>query len=494
MSTYSSPFDSPQAALRALSRHRFRAAIAFCACAGIAVAAAYLLPAKYESEAKLFVRLGRETISLDPTATTGETIAISETREIEINSILEVLKSRSVLEAMVARLTPAMILGDAGLLNASTGIDKEKAIQKLSRTVDAEAGRRSSVITLRAQARTPELAQQIASAYLQTYLDHHFRIHRTVGSYDFFVQQTQHGQQLVESLAGQLRDAKNEVGLLSIAGQRKLLEDQLTAIATQEAAAEAGLAASRAKSAELAQQVKSQPLRVIDDEVTGLPNVAGDGMRQKLYELEIRDRELAAKYTEEHALRIAVREQLAEAQAVVAQQPLARTQSTGKLNRLRENLEFVLGSEAATAEGLARQLAALRGQREAICAKQRKLNDDELRIAELERQLALAETNLKTQTQKREEARINQALDAERISNVNVAQHPTLVLKPVSPQKPLFFAGGVIAGLLAALSIALMSEFWQAALCSREETEQRLGLPVLIELPRTPARELVAAD
>jgi uncharacterized protein involved in exopolysaccharide biosynthesis len=488
-----SSFDSPLALAGAVYRYRYRAALAFVGGLALTLAVYLVTPPKYVSEAKLFVRLGRETISLDPTATTGETIAVSETREVEVNSILEVLKSRAVLEEMVSTLTPQRVLGTASGSSA-TPVELEKAIQKLGRQIDAEAGRRSSVITLQTTANTPELAQQFASAYLKTYLDHHFRVHRTIGSYEFFVEQSRRGEELVQEATNRLRDVKNSAGLVSIESQRKLLQDQLSAIATQESLVEASLAASRAKVIELNQRVQEQPLRVIDDEVSGLPNVAGDLMRQRLYDLEIRDRELAAKYTDEHALRIAVRQQLADAQDVVAAQPAARTQSTGKLNRLRENLELALRTEQAAAQGLERQLATLRSQREAIYVRQQKLNDDELQIAALERQVALAEANLKVQNEKREEARINQALDTQRITNVNVVQQPSLVLKPVSPQKPLFAVGGVLFGLILAFTAALSSEYWRAARENRDDAEQELGLPVLIELPRTPARELVTAD
>src|SRR4051812_47968052 len=61
----------------------------------------FLLPRTYYSEAKLFVKAGWETLSLDPTATTGQTVSIYESRESEINSILEVLRSREVTGGVV---------------------------------------------------------------------------------------------------------------------------------------------------------------------------------------------------------------------------------------------------------------------------------------------------------------------------------------------------------------------------------------------------------
>ena len=64
----------------------FAGAIAFCALT--------FLPRKYESEAKLFLRLGRESVALDPTATTGATMQIQETRDDEIDSARHAQKPR----------------------------------------------------------------------------------------------------------------------------------------------------------------------------------------------------------------------------------------------------------------------------------------------------------------------------------------------------------------------------------------------------------------
>ena len=51
-------------------------------------------PEIYRSDAKLMVRIGRESVTLDPTATTGQVIAVGPSRESEINSEMEILKSR----------------------------------------------------------------------------------------------------------------------------------------------------------------------------------------------------------------------------------------------------------------------------------------------------------------------------------------------------------------------------------------------------------------
>jgi uncharacterized protein involved in exopolysaccharide biosynthesis len=55
-------------------------------------------PRTYVSESSMFVRVGRESIALDPTVTTGATIEKTEPRESEINSLKDILRSRTLFE------------------------------------------------------------------------------------------------------------------------------------------------------------------------------------------------------------------------------------------------------------------------------------------------------------------------------------------------------------------------------------------------------------
>ena len=88
--------------LRVVFRHQRRAVAAFCVTVGLAVCVAQLSPTKYVSDAKLFIRIGRACVSLDPTATVGKIVSMSESREREINSTVEILKSRELLEEILS--------------------------------------------------------------------------------------------------------------------------------------------------------------------------------------------------------------------------------------------------------------------------------------------------------------------------------------------------------------------------------------------------------
>src|SRR3954470_20338760 len=64
----------------------------------------------YLSEAKMFIRPGRESVTVDPIVTNGQTVTMADARESEINGIAEMLRSRALLEKVVDQLTPEGIL------------------------------------------------------------------------------------------------------------------------------------------------------------------------------------------------------------------------------------------------------------------------------------------------------------------------------------------------------------------------------------------------
>src|SRR5437773_1976209 len=81
---------------RALFRHKGKATLFFLAVLAGVTLWTLLSPRAYRSQAKLFVRLGRENATLDPTASFGQppVVAVPQSRENEINTAAEILKSR----------------------------------------------------------------------------------------------------------------------------------------------------------------------------------------------------------------------------------------------------------------------------------------------------------------------------------------------------------------------------------------------------------------
>ncbi len=196
-------------------RHKWKATGFFVAVMLAAWAALVYWPRTYESEAKLMIRVGRESVSLDPTATTSQTLMLQKTQEDEINSALDVLNSRHLAEQVVDKLGPDHILygtGDGAAVDDQTSLssraaaivedvmdwcltnaqvrdgisDREMAVRQLNKELSIYAPKQSTVITIGYQAKSPQQAQQTVAEVTDAYLREHLRISHTDGSQEFF--------------------------------------------------------------------------------------------------------------------------------------------------------------------------------------------------------------------------------------------------------------------------------------------------------------------
>src|SRR5437868_12124727 len=94
---------------RAMRRHGKTGAAVALAASILALLGTLAMPRSYYSEARLFVRFGREN-QVDPTASGGQMVSLYESRESEINSLIEILRSRAILDRVVRELGPDCIL------------------------------------------------------------------------------------------------------------------------------------------------------------------------------------------------------------------------------------------------------------------------------------------------------------------------------------------------------------------------------------------------
>jgi uncharacterized protein involved in exopolysaccharide biosynthesis len=290
----------------------------------------------------------------------------------------------------------------------------------------------------------------------------------------------------------ELRDLKNAGGFASLDGQRKMIEDQMALVEGQILSVESSLKESQGKLTLLADAVQKAPERIALQEVEGHPNVAGDSMKALLFALQLQERELAAKYQEDHPQLVAVRKQVTDAQKLLASEPPTRAQATTGVNPVRQRLEQDLLLEQSLSAAFKAKRETLLAQRGDILASLKGLNDRSIKMEQLQRRTDLLEANYRSYAENLELARIDQALEEERISNVTVVQPASFVAKPVSPKRWLIVAAGCAIAFIGAFALAFAWEHLDRSIKTLEEAEQTLDLPVLATVPRTPSVAVAA--
>ncbi|MCA9191950.1 MAG: GumC family protein [Planctomycetales bacterium] len=446
------------------------------------VGIAIVLPRKYESTGKLFVRLGRGGVTLDPTATTSETIMIQESRESEINSIIDVLESRRVLESVVAEIGPERILSTKSLFAklpiprlssfiGTSGTDGDdidygsllttnEAIEKLYDNLAVRTPRKAATISVTVESESPKLSRDIVDVLMSTYLDQHVKARQTNGSYRFFQEQYNAQNEKVQACTQRVADFKNRTGIISIGDSQVALREHQSSIEREIVDAQTRLEAAESRFRRTQELILTLPQNVALETMTGVANQATDLMRDRLYELEIAERNLANRFTDDHPQLIAIRQQLEEARRLMAGEINERTQTKQTLN---ENvLALQLDGLNAQADVAASQAEVdyLKQQLEGIRDRVQRLNSQAVELAMLERELHESEASQAIYAEKLEEARINQALDNERISNVDIIQPATFQVKYVSPSYLLILIGGIASAFLGAIGIAYFKEIW----------------------------------
>jgi uncharacterized protein involved in exopolysaccharide biosynthesis len=426
----------------ALWRYKYRA-LAVCLLAiGAGVAFIVYMPKKYESEAKLFVRVGRENATLDPTVIKGDQISVNSSlsRETEINSIVEHLKSRGILQKALDKVQPL----DA----AESDIERERAYAKLKSRVQVTSPRQSTIIALTAKGDTPEEAQQIAASIIDIYLDEHLRVSRPTGSLAFLTDQAVRMRDEYDKALTDLRDAKNRGGMASIEGRRKGLEDQTSAVESQLHQVEAEHAAASARLKSKRGSIENLPKPLLKQLVGGMPNDGLAQMRDRLFQLQVQQEELRSKFSDNHPNVVSVNKQVIELTDILNREDPEREQIIKTLCAEEEAKHAAL---TAHEKSLRTQLADLQ---KSLAA----LNEDEILVTQTTLKVKQLETKFMSYSANSEDARIDDALRTDKISNLSVIQPASLSPLAVFPQKATTLLIAGFAGMVGGIFVALVSE------------------------------------
>jgi uncharacterized protein involved in exopolysaccharide biosynthesis/Mrp family chromosome partitioning ATPase len=473
----------------------------------------------YQSEAELMVRLGRESVTLDPTATTGQVVNIGSERENEINSETEILKSRELAEKVVdtvgvklvlegpeETLAPGdslfrivrywmrravklsadamakLLVSNAAPRSAAQLKERDKAVQSLIKHLNIEATKKSNIISIGYETSDPQLARDVVDKLIGFYLDKHINAHRTTGSYQFFDQQKETLQSSLAQTEEKLKNLKNRTGTASILEQRRILMERIGGMQTELQQTESASAASAARVQALKASLAGLPSTLKTGEGTGFAMSAADGMRKEIYELQLKEQELLSTFTAESIPVKEIRRQIREGQALLSKAEQTKQVTMG-INENYQKIQLDLLTEQSNLSSLQGRAAVLKTQIESGRGELSNLNDTEMQLAQLERELETQKSNYRKYSDSLEQARIDQALELEKISNISIVQPASYPVKPIRPKKLLNLALGLFLGLFGGLGLAFFSEYQDHSFKKPEDVDNRLHLPVLATLP-----------
>jgi uncharacterized protein involved in exopolysaccharide biosynthesis len=97
---------------------------------------------------------------------------------------------------------------------------------------------------------------------------------------------------------------------------------------------------------------------------------------------------------------------------------------------------------------------------------------------ELQQKVKLDEDNYFSYVKRGEEARINNLLNKEKITSIDVMDHPVIPAEPVKPKRSIVLALTLFAAIMAAVGVSLARELLDDRLTNPEQVHAVLGVPV----------------
>ena len=441
----------------------------------------------FESTSKLFIRKGRETVSIDPIAeASGQLISVTDTQDREINSIVSLFKNRDLLEEVVDNLGPEQILNFSdpefpvrksiigstiggtmsafkgtlrffGLLEVMT--EREEAIVSLRDQLSVGANEASAVIKVSVTADSPKLAQILNQEVIDTYVKYHSKANSSSGSLTFFNEQAKFLKGKLDVASKSLADMKIENNVLSLSVKREVMEKQFMSLDESLVDANSQIAAAKSKIRELGKLLSEESDMIPTGETEGMANTAKDAMRQQLYNLQIEQSELLSKYHDTHPAVKSVEEKLQKAMAVFEKEE-KQIQMVSSINEVHQRLRINLLNEKALESSLKSRITSLKKERDDLRDHFKKFAKNEHEMIEQQRQVELLDSNYRRYVENLEQARINSELEGKSISNVNVVQKPSLVEFPIGMKNLPMFAMGFIFSLCFACTVGIARELY----------------------------------
>ncbi|WEK01587.1 MAG: Wzz/FepE/Etk N-terminal domain-containing protein [Candidatus Sphingomonas phytovorans] len=414
------------------------------------------IPNSYESRARIFVQM--QTIL--PSAV-GITAA---DQQKDVDTIRQTLTSATNMEKVVRGTDLAnSVSSDRDVADRVAGLQKAIKI----------TAQQDNLFEIVVTGSSPKVARQVVQKLIDLFVEQNLAGDRdeTTQSLGFLDAQLEQRQKQLQEAEAKRADFQNRyLGSLPGTGS---LTDRMGAARTQMAQVDSDLAAAQSSLAALSGQMAGTPQTVAGAGPTGGP------ARARLAAIQGQLADARAKgYTENHPDVVALRSQLAAAQAAARNEPVGA--GGGANNPLYLSLKSMQADKQATVAALTMRKTQLQSDLEQINTK---LAGDPAVAAE-QSQIENNYQVLKDQYSKlladREAIKLRgQAQTQTDAIKFSVIDPPTAPRVPTAPNRPLLLTGALLAGIVGGIGAAFAMGQLQTTFATAGRLERATGMPVI---------------
>jgi uncharacterized protein involved in exopolysaccharide biosynthesis len=498
-------------ALDILFKRKGHIALFFIATVATVAIGTFLVQPTFEASAQILVKLGRESVFVPASGNTGP--IINYDREERINSEIEILKSKSLAEKVVAVLGPTVLYEklkdeNPGIMtrlrkklkgflkkpaikltpSEKVALRFETALSYFQKALKVEGIKKSNVIQIKFKHHDPRFAAIVVNTLAENYLEHHLEVHKVPQSYDFFQEQAELLKSKMKQAQEKLRTLKKQHNISSLDEQRTLLLREEAELRSSLNITLSQIVETEKRIRQVRQQLAATPKLIPHEAETDQNQELISTLEARLVELELEEKKLLTKYTDQSRLVHNVKDEIHMVREKLAEHHIKRYEKkTSGTNLTYQRLQEKLYQNEAELNALIAKSETQKVQLEGYQRKLENLNRIEGELKHLQQEVDVDHQNYRLYLAKFEETRISDAMDSEKISSVNIIEKPRTPIRPVSPKVVLNLALAFFLGTFGGFALAFLMEYLDDGLKRPEEVENYLGVPVLASIPELKA-------
>jgi len=437
----------------------------------------------YQARMSVLVRRGRVDPQVTPAPTPSPILQRDEISEEELNSQVELLRDDEILRAVAQVPELAGAPWYERFLGGSNEVRLARSVRRISQRLTAEAIRKTNLIQVTYSSSDPEQAAAVLHALAHAYLERQQRVRRPSGEYAFFEEQVTQSRRGLLDAEFRLMDFSSDQGVVSAAQERDMALQKLSDAEANDRQTQVAVAETRRRIQDLQSKLKTLPERTLTV-IRNFDNPQlAEKMKSKLLELQLKRTELLTRFQPSYRLVQEVDQQIAETKTSITGEehsPIRDETTNQEPNHEWAKSELIkaqveLGTLEAHGQATRIQVA---GYREVA----KRLGGNALRQGDLLGELKAAEEKYLLYVNKREEARIEDALDQGGILNVTLVEQPRA---PALPARAAWVFGliGLFLGGTVSTSMAFAADYLNPGFRTPDEVVMFLGTPVLASLP-----------
>ncbi len=419
------------------------------------------MPSRYESRARVFVQMR----SVLPT---GQVDDASAARNID--TIRQTLTAAVNLEKVVRGTD----------LSATVANDKDLAdrVAGLSSAIKVTA-QQDNLFEITATASSPKLAKQITQKLIDLFVEQNLAGDRTSNaqSLSFLDGQLADLQKKLADAEAKRADFQNRyLGALPGTGS---VSDRIAAAREQMAQVESDLAAAQSSLSAVNGQMGSTP-PVVAGAAGIAPGIGPARARLNALQGQLADAR-ARGYTDGHPDVVALRQQLAGAQAAAAHEPMAGGSAAGtQPNPLYLSLKSMQADKAAQVAALQMRRGQIQSGLDQLNAKLAGNPEVAAQQGQIDRDYQVTKDQYDQLLAQRQQIALKgQAQTQTDAVKFSVIDPPSSSRTPVAPKRPLLLTGVLLAGVGAGVGAAFALAQVQTTFPTVQRLEKAAGMPVI---------------